>query len=193
MKPSGTVELETPRLRLRRFRPEDAADCLLHWAADGAVFQYISQAPMTRQEAENFLSGAEEAYANPETWYWAIERREISGVIGRIFVDDFSRRSGWCEVDYQLGSAFWGRGYAPEALRAVIAYLFNGEGFHRIQAKCSVQNTASERVMQKVGMEREGILREFFRRKTGPGWDDVVLYAIINRAGTFSPEKITNR
>ena len=174
----GTVELETARLRLRRFRREDQESCLRNWAADEAVFQHISQTPMAPAEMEAFLAGADEAYASLTAYYWAIEQKAAQGVIGEIFVDDFSERSGWCEVDYKLSPACWGRGYAAEALRAVTQYLFDRVGFHRIQAKCSVRNTASERVMQKVGMRREGVLRGYFRRKDGTGWDDVVMYAI---------------
>ncbi len=179
----GTVELETARLRLRRFRREDAESCLRNWAADEAVFRHISQTPGTSAEMEAFLAGADKAYASPATYYWAIEQKAAQGVIGEIFVDDFSERNGWCEVDYKLGSSFWGRGYAAEALQAVIQYLLDRVGFHRVQAKCSVCNTASERVMQKAGMRREGILRDYFRRKDGTSWDDVVVYAIC-KGGT---------
>lgn len=63
----GTVELETARLRLRRFQEEDLESCLVNWAADETVFRYISQEPRTRAEMEAFLAGAKEAYASPET------------------------------------------------------------------------------------------------------------------------------
>lgn len=175
----GTLELETARLRLRRFRPEDAGSCLENWAADERVFRFLSQTPMSRADVEKWLAGAEEAYASPATYYWAIEKREAPGVIGEIFVDDFSERNGWCEIDYKLGPAFWGQGYAAEALAAVMACLFDQVGFHRVQAKCSVGNAASERVMEKAGMHREGVLREYFRRKDGSGYDGVVLYAVL--------------
>ncbi|MCI9444254.1 MAG: GNAT family N-acetyltransferase [Oscillospiraceae bacterium] len=171
------MELETACLRLRRFRQEDQESCLRNWAADEAVYQHISRMPMTPGEPEDFLAGADGAYASPATYYWAIEQRDTQNVIGEIFVDDFSERNGWCEVDYKLGTAYWGRGYAAEALGAAAAYLLEQVGFHRVQAKCSVRNAASERVMQKAGMDREGILREFFRRKDGTGYDDVVIYA----------------
>ena len=175
----GTLELETARLRLRRFRPDDAGSCLENWAADERVFRFLSQTPMSRADVEEWLAGADEAYASPATYYWAIEKRDGPGVIGEIFVDDFSERNGWCEVDYKLGPAFWGQGYAAEALRAVTGFLLDRAAFHRVQAKCSVCNAASERVMQKAGMRREGVLREYFRRKDTPGWDDVVLYALL--------------
>lgn len=189
MRHTGSVELETKRLRLRRFRREDLESCLQNWVGDERVFRFISQNVMSREELEAFLAGADEAYANPETYYWAIEERDGCGVIGEIFVDDFSSRNGWCEVDYKLGPAFWGRGYAAEALEAVIRHLFDHVGVHRIQAKCSVENAASQRVMEKAGMLREGVLRAFFRRKDGSGWDDVVMYSILNVAESFSCEK----
>ena len=193
MNHSGTVELETERLRLRRFRREDAENCLRNWAADEAVFRFISQTPMSGADVKSFLAGAEEAYADPETYYWAIEKKDTGDVMGEIFVDDFSRRNRWCEVDYKLGPAFWGQGYAVEALRAVTAFLFRQAGFHRVQAKCSVQNEASERVMQKAGMHREGVMREFFRRKDASGYDDVVMYAVLNeKEGPEGRETITN-
>ena len=182
MNHTGTVELETERLRLRRFRTEDAGSCLENWAGIGAVFQYLSQSPMSHAEMEAFLSGAGNAYASPATYYWAIEEKGFGDMIGEIFVDDFSERNRWCEVDYKVGPAHRGQGYAAEALRVVISHLFEQVGFHRVQAKCSVRNTASERVMQKAGMRREGILRECFRRKEAHGYDDVILYAVLHAA-----------
>lgn len=120
----GTVELETERLRLRRFRPEDARSCLENWAADEAVFRFISQTPMSCAEMNAFLAEAEAAYSFPTTYYWAIEHKRSGAVIGEIFVDDFAERNGWCELNYKLGPAYWGRGYAAEALRTVEKYLF---------------------------------------------------------------------
>lgn len=180
----GSRKLETPRLLLRQFQPEDEDSCLRNWAADEAVFQFISQSPMSRNEMEEFLKGADAAYTAPQTYYWAVVRREDGEVIGEIFVDDFSERNRWCEVDYKIGPVFWNRGYGTEALRAVLEYLLDQVGFHRVQAKCASGNAASERIMQKAGMHREGCLRGYFLRKDGTGFDDVVLYAVLSgRAG----------
>lgn len=176
----GSRELKTERLCLRQFRPQDMESCLQNWAADEAVFQCISQSPMSREQMEAFLAGADSAYADPATYYWAIEVREERAVIGEIFVDDFSECNQWCEIDYKLGPAYWNQGYGTEALRAVLDYLLNQVGFHRVQAKCASGNAASERVMQKAGMVREGWLRGYFLRKDGTGFDDVVLYALLN-------------
>ena len=173
----GTVELETERLILRRFCHEDFGNSA--GAYDEAGYRLISRSPRRPEDMAQFLAGAEEAYAAPDTYYWALERKDTHEVVGEVFVDDFGERNRWCEVDYQLGPAFWGRGYAAEALKAAIAFLIGRVGFHRVQAKCSARNSGSLRVMEKAGMRREGVLRGFFRRKDGPGYDDVVICSIL--------------
>lgn len=179
MEHCGTRTLETERLLLRSFRPADAADCLRNWATDPAIYRYISGQPQTAQEITEWLSSAEKAYACPETYYWAIEEKASRAVIGEIYVDDFSSRNRWCELDWKIGSAFQGKSFATEAAQAVIRYLTGDQpGFHRIQAKCCVENLASERVMQKLGMVREGFLRGYFLDHENQ-WKDVVLYSLI--------------
>ena len=79
----------------------------------------------------------------------------------------------------RVGKAFQGKGYATEAARAVLRYLFGEVSFHRVQAKCCVENTASERVMQRIGMVREGVLRDFFLGRDHRR-HDVVLYAALS-------------
>lgn len=180
MKHTGTKRLETERLILRPFCLEDKESCLRNWAANPEIYRYISQNAKTPQDVFQWLSTAGQAYASPETYYWAIVEKMSGEVMGEIFVDDFSIRNGWCELDWKIGPAFWGKGFAPEAAKAVIRYLMGEVGFHRIQAKCCVENTASERVMQKIGMTQEGILREYFHNKDNR-WCDVVLYSLLDR------------
>ena len=98
--------------------------------------------------------------------------------MGEIFVDSLSSRYGRCERDWKIGRPFWGKGYATEAASAVLRYSRDRVGFHRIQAKCCVENRASERVMHKLGMTKEGVLREYFQVQEGC-WLDVVLYALL--------------
>lgn len=82
-------------------------------------------------------------------------------------MDDFGRRNRWCELDWRIGSAFQEKGYAAEAASAAMEFLLGEAGFHRVQAKCAAENAASLRVMEKLGMRREGVLREFFRDRDG--------------------------
>jgi RimJ/RimL family protein N-acetyltransferase len=81
------------------------------------------------------------------------------------------------ELGYWIGTPMWGRGYATEAGHAVVTFGFTTLGLNRIQARHFVRNPSSGRVMQKLGMRFEGVLRQAYRR-----WDrfeDVAMYAIL--------------
>ena len=177
-KHKGTKQLSTVRLTLRPFAPQDAEGCLRNWAADEEIHRYLSAQPQTADEVQEWLSSADEAYADPRTFYWAIEEAHCGEVVGELFVDNFGTSSRWCEMDWKIGTAFQGKGYAAEAARAAIEYLIREVGFHRIEAKCCTENTASERVMQKLGMNKEGILRERFCGKDGR-WHDLAEYSLL--------------
>ena len=177
-KHKGTKQLSTVRLTLRPFAPQDAESCLRNWAADEEIYRYLSAQPQTADEVREWLSSADESYADPRTYYWAIEETHSGEVVGELFVDNFGASSRQCEMDWKIGTAFQGKGYAAEAARAAIEYLIREVGFHRIEAKCCTENTASERVMQKLGMNKEGILRERFYGKDAR-WHDLAEYSLL--------------
>lgn len=173
----GTRALQTPRLLLRRFAPGDERDCLA-FRADPAVWRWLSGQPESAEDVRAWLAGADEAYRSGDTYYWAIVNRADGVVIGELFVDDFGSKNRWCELDWRLAPAYWGNGYAAEAAKCAMAYLLETVGFHRVQAKCAAENHASQRVMQKLGMRQEGVLREAFRDRDGV-YHDLTLYALI--------------
>ena len=179
MEHQGTKQLETARLILRPFCLQDAESCIRNWAAD-RKFTAIS-ARKRRHRAMCMMAfhrqGRLRQFGNLLLGHCG---KESGTVIGEIFVDGFSARNGWCELDWKLGTAFWGNGYAAEAAKAVIRYLFDAVGFHRVQAKCSAKNAASERVMQKIGMAKEGVLHGFFSARDG-GFHDVVVYGLLSK------------
>jgi RimJ/RimL family protein N-acetyltransferase len=81
------------------------------------------------------------------------------------------------ELGYWIGVSMWGRGYATEAGHAIVTFGFTTLGLNRIQSRHFVRNPASGRVMQKLGMQFEGVHRQAYRR-----WDqfeDVAMYAIL--------------
>jgi RimJ/RimL family protein N-acetyltransferase len=99
--------------------------------------------------------------------------RDVVGAISLAVVAEHAR----AELGYWVGADSWGRGYATEAGRAIVSFGFSTLGLNRIQARHFVRNPASGRVMQKLGMRLEGVLRQAYRR-----WDrfeDVAMYAIL--------------
>ena len=72
---------------------------------------------------------------------------------------------GVAELGYSVDPRYWGNGYAPEAAARLIRWAFRVKGAHRVQATCWVKNRRSQRVMGKVGLKREGLLRGYLKRE----------------------------
>lgn len=181
MKHTGTIELDTKRLLLRRFYREDADACFNNWMADEEVYEFLSAGPKDRNYIEEWLSYADEVYAKNDTYYWAIVEKESGKAVGEIFVNDYSEKNRVAELWWTVGPRFKGKGYATEAAKAIVSHLFNEVGFHRVWAKCVDGNIGSERVMQKCGMGREGVMREYFYDDKTDEYKDLVVYSVINQ------------
>jgi ribosomal-protein-alanine N-acetyltransferase len=81
------------------------------------------------------------------------------------------------EIGYWIGADAWGKGYATEAARALVSYAFEQLELHRVQGRHFTRNAASGRVMQKLGMQREGIHRDAYLR--WGRFEDVAVYAVL--------------
>ncbi len=169
-------ELHTSRLLLRPFRGDDIDD-VLAYATDAEWSRFLAVPdPYTRRSAEEFVATAILADpANHPMWAIVHEGRVSGGI-------NFTRESGHgdehtAEMGYSLARPLWGRGLMTEAATAVIAYGFESLELVRIHAYADVRNEASWRVMEKLGMKREGLLRS--HRMVRDQHVDDVLYAIL--------------
>ena len=179
MNRTGTQIIETHRLILRPFRIEDADDMYNNWASDPEVTRFLTWPVHTGVDVTRALLQAWIArYEDGGSYNWAIELKETGSVIGNISVVHTVEELEQAEIGYCMGKAFWGRGIMPEALRAVLDYLFDTAGFRRITARHDVNNPKSGRVMAKAGMLKEGILRG--AGKNNQGVCDICSYALLN-------------
>ncbi len=104
-----------------------------------------------------------------------IDNKDFIGLIG-LNLGEPKFRIG--EVWYKLHSDYWNNGYATEAVNMILDYGFNDLNLHRIEAGCAVENIASSKVLEKVGMTKEGRKRKVLPLKNG--WSDNFLYAILS-------------
>ncbi|MEB5452618.1 GNAT family N-acetyltransferase [Virgibacillus pantothenticus] len=80
-----------------------------------------------------------------------------------------------------MGEEYWGNGFASEAVKALLKLAFTEKQYHKLFARCFQTNPASEKVLQKIGMEKEGVLKEHVKKEDR--FEDLVYYGVINRNG----------
>ncbi len=176
----GTVPLETDRLILRRFQESDAPAFFRNVNSDPRVNTYLTWKLHERlADTEALLAEFISRYESDKRYCWAIVLRETGELIGTIAAPTVKELTETVEVTYAIGSAWWSKGYAPEALKAVMDFLFNRVGVNRIEAGYDINNPNSGRVMEKAGMRKEGILRQAGRNNQG--LFDLVFYAKLKQ------------
>ena len=178
MRHLGTKSMETPRLVLRPFVREDAQAMFDNWASDPAVTKFLSW-PTYRsvEDAHSILNVWLENYEKPDFYQWAIVLKELNQPIGSISVVNSDDRVDMVEIGYCIGRNWWGREIMPEALSAVMVYLFDEVGMQRIEAGHDPDNPASGAVLRKCGLQYEGTLRR--RIRSNRGITDVAWYSIL--------------
>jgi [ribosomal protein S5]-alanine N-acetyltransferase len=178
-----SILLTGDRVLLREFVPDD-------WRAVHAydtlpeIYRFQPWGPNTPEETRAYVDAVIAASkAEPRDRYGLAIVLKATGVfIGACELKIKDRRFRAGEIGYVLHSRHWGHGYATEAARLLLAFGFGPQGLHRIQATCHPQNTASSRVLQRLGMQYEGRMRETMLLRDG--WRDSDLYSILEAEWT---------
>ncbi len=194
--------IETARLALRPWTLEDAP-ALRRLAGRREIADTMISIPhpYTESQARIWIAGHAEAFAQGEGIHFAIQLKPAAGedarqpvsppgtaaatrprepgesIIGAIELRSIDREHAHAELSLWIGRDWWGHHFASEAALAVVRYGFEELGLNRIQAYHMVRNPASGRVMEKIGMKQEGVLRQCVR-KWGR-FEDVAVRAIL--------------
>lgn len=172
------MRLETPRLLLRAFEDDDWQP-VLEYAAHPQALRYMPGDPPDAAAARSLVRWMQAGPTDsPPHDDFAIVHRAEQRVIGWCGLGIRYDEQDQGELAYALHPDFWGAGYATEAARAVLAYGFSERSLHRIYATCRPENAGSWRVLEKVGLRREGHLRR--HRWIRGAWHDSYLYAILD-------------
>lgn len=162
------MRLETERLILRPMNAGDIKD-IFEMRRDEDVMRYIREPVLSREETENWINLVSSRWAKDEIGFCSVIEKQ-SG-----------KFAGWCglwelkenaeiEVGYAVAKDFWGRGFASESAQAFLEYGFKKLNLEKIVAVARPENTASRRVMEKIGMKYD---------YTGKFYDrDLVHYSI---------------
>jgi len=136
--------METERLILDSIQESDKEDYFINISHDKRVLEtFICRYAETLEDLDfSSYPGRQDLFA--------IRLKKTERLIG--IVNFFDEKDGGCEIGYGIGSGYWGYGYATEAVRRFLEYLFTEKGFHTVYASFFTGNDASRRVMEKCGM-----------------------------------------
>jgi RimJ/RimL family protein N-acetyltransferase len=184
--PDFTV-LPAERLVLRRFRRADLPT-FVAYRSDPEVARYQSwSAPFPMESAERMLAELSELHPDtPGEWFQlAVALHGSPELIGDCGVHVRADDPRQAEIGFTFAPASQGRGYATEAVRRLLDYLFIERGKHRVTASCDERNLRSAALLRRVGMRREGLMIESTWAKGE--WTNDEMYAVLRREWQFGP------
>jgi RimJ/RimL family protein N-acetyltransferase len=179
MPDEGFTKLAGERVALRRFDLADLAE-FVRYRSVAQVARFQSwDAPYPRADGERLIRQL--THCHPDTageWFqFAVVLRRAGQLIGDCAAMPHADDPRQCEIGFTIAPRYQGHGYATEATGLLAGYLFAGRGKHRITASCDARNAASAAVLERLGMRREGHLRESTWAKGE--WTDDLLYGLL--------------
>lgn len=174
----GFDKIETKRLILRELEETDIQK-VHEYASDPDVSKYVPWGPNTLKQTEEFVRMCIKYQYQKDRLDFelaVIEKRDtkLIGACG-LHISDKKNREGW--IGYVINKLYWGKGYGTEIAETLLDIGFNQFKLHRIYGTCHPSNIDSEKVLQKIGMQKEGHLRKHMWLKGS--WRDSLLYAVL--------------
>jgi RimJ/RimL family protein N-acetyltransferase len=170
--------VETPRLYMRRPILGDADHIFCEYATDPEVTRYLTWSPhQSIEDTRAFLRAATQRWEEGAAYDWVICPRDEGKVVGMVGCRVAGHKA---ELGYVLARRLWGQGIMPEAAAAIMHWAIAQPAIRRVWAVCDVGNLASARVLEKIGMQPEGILRHWLIRPSHPDEPrDCLVYSIV--------------
>lgn len=173
---SSLPTLETKRLTLRPLAMSDA-EAILHYSQKPVFYQAMGRKTCSSiDDVQEFIAGI---LKKELPLYWIVLLKEKNCVIGDCGFWQFHKEAKRAEVSYAIDPTYWDCGYATQATARIIQFGFEEMDLNRIQAICSIGNVVSERVLQKTGMQLEGILRQYIHHEDRQL--DMKMYSILRQ------------
>jgi RimJ/RimL family protein N-acetyltransferase len=168
-----TLDLVSARLRIRPFEEEDWR-AVYEYLSGSGMRDFIPEWPETPEETHAFVG----RNVGGEARQHALVLRDGGRLIGHVGFHPWFGPETY-EIGWAVAPEQQGRGFATEAALALLEHGFETVRLHRIVATCQPQNTASVRVMEKLGLRREAHFRKCMPAPGG-GWWDEYLYALLD-------------
>lgn len=179
MTPFESVTIPTPRLTLRLLTEADLP-ALYDIFSNPEVMRYWSYPPWTdKSQAQQMLKDVQAGYDTGNALQLGIERRADQALVGTCTLFQFHVASRRAEIGYALGRPYWKLGYMHETLQALLHYAFQTLNLNRLEVDIDPRNLASANVLERLGFQKEGHLRE--RWIVNDEVSDTWLYGLLRR------------
>jgi RimJ/RimL family protein N-acetyltransferase len=165
-----TISFETDRLLLRDVKPSDLDDYVDQMTPE-YYWRHMPIQPLTPEIVARALKAfiASQSQNPRKDYYFAVVRKQSEQFIGSCAVLIRSFAYSQAEIVYSVTARHAGNGFATEIGRALLRFSFDRLKLHRVYAQCWAENTASRRIMIKIGMREEGVFRDCMRAR-GEWW-----------------------
>ena len=168
------MELTTERLVLRDYRLDDF-DAIHAFASDPRIATYVEWGPNTEQDSRDFLSACLAAQTVAlRTGYTLAITVDGGDPIGSVGLTIDSANPRLAEIGFTVHPDHWGRGYATESGRALLAFGLDSLGLARVNATCRPGNIASARALASMGMQQTALLKD--HKLIRGHWQDSLLF-----------------
>lgn len=176
------AELQTERLRLCQIKINDAPALFSFWS-DPDVTQSMNIAPFQHvDQAVEMIHFLSKLTSERKAIRYSIFLKKTDQIIGSCGFNYFDFENARAEIAYDLGKDFWGKGFAPEAVLALLHYAYNDLNLNRIEAKVEPQNKNSIKLLNKLGFSFEGTLRQY--EKSRRNFIDLHMYSKLKNEYT---------
>jgi len=163
-----------------RWISEDDVAAIYDIFSDPQVMRYWSSGPLTDREAAAAMQrDIADGNRSGLKWKWGLALNDTNVLIGTVTLFNLSLDNGRAEIGYAMGRKYWGQGYMHEALTALIVHAFDVLNLRRLEADVDPRNTSSVRSLERLGFQREGLLRE--RWHVGGELQDAYFYGLLKR------------
>jgi len=174
-------QLEARNLVLRRLQGSDS-DAIFKILADNEVTRYYDEASFTAiSQAGSQIEAWENGFVNKRCIRWGIARKADGGIIGSCGYYGFHPWHKRASIGYELARPFWRQGIMTEALDAILDLGFNRMELNRIEAVVMPENSASIKLLEKLGFHNEGLLKEY-ENWGSKGFTDLCMLSLLRKS-----------
>lgn len=170
--------LTTKRLNLVEIQQEHLIDIFSLFGDDKVTKFYNIKTLQKPEDGQVYLDWFQKRFKEQAGIRWGIQLKNKEGIIGTIGYNNFSKKHR-ANLGYDLQSIYWNKGYMTEAIEAVVDFGFNDLNINRVEAEVMIGNIQSEKLLLKLGFQKEGCLRDWMY------WDnkhfDMAMFSLLKR------------